>query len=71
VTQQRGLSQFSPQPSVDLRPSGSGMDVVVRYVTRADNRFEMRNKIYQAVIAFLHDEAEKDEQQKLEAPVKR
>jgi hypothetical protein len=47
------------------------MDVVVRYVTRADNRFEMRNKIYQAVIAFLHDEAEKDEQQKLEAPVKR
>jgi small-conductance mechanosensitive channel len=71
VTQQRGLSQFSPQPSVDLRPSGSGVDVVVRYVTRADNRFEMRNKIYQAVIAFLHDETEKDEQQKLEAPVKR
>jgi small-conductance mechanosensitive channel len=50
----RGLSQFSATPSVDLRPAASGIDVLVRYVTRAGDRFEMRNKLYGAVIGLLH-----------------
>lgn len=49
-----GLSQFSAAPSVDLRPAASGIDVLVRYVTRAGERFEMRNKLYGAVIGVLH-----------------
>jgi hypothetical protein len=49
-----GLSQFSAAPSVDLRPAASGIDVLVRYVTRAADRFEMRNKLYGAVIGVLH-----------------
>jgi small-conductance mechanosensitive channel len=59
VTHEHGLSQFSAEPSIDLRPAASGVDVVVRYVTRAGNRFELRNKIYQAVIALLHRQDEK------------
>jgi small-conductance mechanosensitive channel len=58
VTRQHGLSQFSSEPSIDLRPAASGVDVVVRYVTRAGNRFDLRNKIYQAVIALLHQQDE-------------
>jgi len=54
ATRQQGLSQFSATPSVDLRPGASGIDIIVRYVTRAGNRFEMRNRIYQAMIDILH-----------------
>ena len=49
-----GLSEFSAAPSVDLRPAASGIDVLVRYVTRAGERYEMRNKLYGAVIGVLH-----------------
>lgn len=54
VTKQNGLSQFSASPAVDMRPAASGMDIIVRYVTRAGDRFEMRNRLYQAVIDLLH-----------------
>lgn len=52
--QQQGLSQFSAQPSVDLRPAAAGIDILVRYVTRAGDRFEMRNRLYSTVIELLH-----------------
>jgi hypothetical protein len=29
------------------------MDIVVRYVTRASDRFDMRNRLYERVIALL------------------
>jgi small-conductance mechanosensitive channel len=52
-SRQNGLSQFTAAPSVDLRPAGSGVDIVVRYVTRAGDRLDMRNRLYQSVIALL------------------
>jgi hypothetical protein len=54
VTKQNGLSQFSATPAVDMRPSASGTDIIVRYVTRASDRFDMRNRLYQTVIDLLH-----------------
>ena len=56
VTRQNGLgrSQFTVSPAVDMRPSASGIAVIVRYVTRASDRFEMRNRLYQCVIDLLH-----------------
>jgi small-conductance mechanosensitive channel len=59
-THQNGLSQFKATPSVDMRPAASGVDIVVRYVIRAGDRFEMRNRLYQSVIDLLH----KPEQQR-------
>lgn len=50
---QHGLSQYSATPAVNLRPSGSGIDVLVRYVTRASERVEMRNRLYQCVLDAL------------------
>jgi hypothetical protein len=47
------LSQFSATPTVNLRPSGAGLDILVRYVTRASERFEVRNRIYQHVVELL------------------
>ncbi len=54
TTHHNGLSQFKATPSVDMRPAGSGVDIVVRYVTRASERFDMRNQLYHTVIDLLH-----------------
>ncbi len=48
-----GLSRFSATPVVNLRPSSSGIDTKVRYVTRASERFELRNRLYQRIIELL------------------
>jgi small-conductance mechanosensitive channel len=53
TTHHNGLSQFKAIPSIDMRPASSGVDIVVRYVTRAGDRFDMRNRLYQSVIDLL------------------
>ena len=42
VTRQNGfgLSQFAVSPAVDMRPSVSGIVIVLRYVTRASERLK-------------------------------
>lgn len=50
------LSHFSAEPSVDLRPAASGMDVTLRYITRANDRFNVRNRLYQTVIQLMQEE---------------
>ena len=51
---QNGLTRFSAKPTVDLRPTeGAGVDVIVRFVTRARERFELRNKIFDAVLGLM------------------
>ncbi len=56
-----GLSQFSADATVNLRPSASGVDVLVRYVTRASDRAEMRNKLFQRVLDVLRKPAAGEE----------
>jgi small-conductance mechanosensitive channel len=48
------LNLFSAAAVENLRPSASGIDVLVRYVTRASERFEMQNQLYQKLIQVLH-----------------
>ena len=40
---------------MDLRPAGTGVDVVIRYVTRASERLKVRNRLYVRVIDVLHN----------------
>ena len=47
------MSRFSAAPVVNLRPSSSGIGAQVRYVTRASERFELRNRLYQRVLELL------------------
>jgi small-conductance mechanosensitive channel len=54
LSQLRGsLSTFSAEPIVELRPTG-GLEVVIRYITRAHDRFEMRSRLNQQLLAILH-----------------
>jgi small-conductance mechanosensitive channel len=53
VSQKHGLSQYSAEPAVNLRPTAAGVDLVVRYVTKAADRFERRNKLYACLVDAL------------------
>jgi small-conductance mechanosensitive channel len=55
-TRDEGLARFSADPVVNLRPSGSGIDLQIRYVTSAFRRFELRNRLYQHVADLLHEQ---------------
>jgi len=52
-----GLSRFSAAPVVNLRPAGSNIEIQVRYVTRASERFDSRNRLNQDVIDLLKEPA--------------
>jgi small-conductance mechanosensitive channel len=45
---------FSAVPSMSVRPTGSGVDVRVRYLTRANERHEVRARLYREVVDLLH-----------------
>jgi small-conductance mechanosensitive channel len=57
VTQQYGSREFSAGPAVSLRPGASGLDVVVRYITRAPQRNVVKSKLFQAVVDLLRKPA--------------
>jgi small-conductance mechanosensitive channel len=53
VTHEEGIPHFSATPSVDMRPAAGGVDVVVRYVTRAGVRLQTRNQLFGAVVELM------------------
>ena len=59
-----GLGRFSADPVLVLRPSVAGINVRVRYVTRASEKLVVRNRIYATVVDLLEDEKAIDQSQK-------
>ena len=57
VTRQYGTRTFSAKPAVDLRPSVNGLNVIVRYITRAPQRYEVRSRLFTAIVELLHKPA--------------
>lgn len=55
------LSRFSATAVENLRPSASGIEVLIRYVTRASERFELRNRLYQKLLEFLRDPGKQEQ----------
>ncbi len=54
ATSRYRVKSFSAIPSLDVRPTSSGVQVLVRYITRAHERYEMRARLYHALVALLH-----------------
>jgi small-conductance mechanosensitive channel len=48
------LGRLRAEPIVNLRPSGAGIDLQIRYVTSASARFDLRNRLYRRVVDLLH-----------------
>jgi small-conductance mechanosensitive channel len=53
VAKNIGVGQFSAKPTVELRPAAAGVDVVVRFVTKANERFGIRAKIDTALLGLM------------------
>jgi small-conductance mechanosensitive channel len=50
----RRLQGFSARPGVNLVPSGSGVEIHIRYITRAYERHQTRKVLNEAVVELLH-----------------
>ncbi len=58
VTRRYGVRVFSADPSVDVRTTEEGLEVTVRYITRAAERYEVRSRLGHAAIRLLHGRGE-------------
>lgn len=56
------VQAFSAEPAINVRPSGSGVEVRVRYITRAYERHETRKRLYEAVVAMMRGKPEEVKQ---------
>jgi small-conductance mechanosensitive channel len=54
ATVRHSLQSVSATPAVNLKPTTAGVEVHVRYITHAHERFATRAKLYQALVALLH-----------------
>jgi small-conductance mechanosensitive channel len=48
---------FSGTPGVNVKPVIGGVEISVRYITRANERFQLRAKLYQAAVDLLGQKA--------------
>jgi hypothetical protein len=53
---------FSATPAINVRPTGSGVEVRVRYITPAYERHETRKRLYEAVVALMRGKPEEVKQ---------
>jgi small-conductance mechanosensitive channel len=60
VTHEEGSPQFSAMPSVNLRPAGAGVDIVIRYITRAGVRVETRNQLFTMIVDLMQGVPKED-----------
>src|ERR1700719_3979176 len=60
VTHEEGSPQFSAMPSVNVRPAGAGLDIVIRYVTRAGVRVETRNHLFAMIVELMQGVSKED-----------
>jgi len=48
------VQNFSAKPAINLRPTGGGVEVHVRYITRAQDRQSTRAHLYESIVQLLH-----------------
>ena len=48
------VQNFSAKPAINLRPTGGGVEVHVRYITSAQDRQSTRARLYEAIVKLLH-----------------
>jgi hypothetical protein len=60
VTHEEGSPQFSAMPSVNLRPAGAGVDILIRYITRAGVRVETRNQLFTMIVDLMQGVPKED-----------
>ncbi len=54
VSRRYGVRTLSAEPSVTVKPTDTGVIVSVRYITRAEDRTQTRDRLNHALIQLLH-----------------
>ncbi len=54
TTRRYRVNSASAEPAINLRPTAEGLEIHVRYVTRANERYIMRTRLYQGIVDMLH-----------------
>lgn len=49
----RGVRPFSAGPAISVRPAAAGYEILIRYVTRANERHQQRAKLYEDLVDLL------------------
>jgi small-conductance mechanosensitive channel len=52
------VKAVSAMPGINVRPTAAGIEVHVRYITRAYERHEARKRLYEAVVELMHGKRE-------------
>ena len=58
----RNMSALSAAPAINVKPVGGGVEIAVRYITRANERYQLRSKLYQAAMNLI---SKKDAEQSM------
>jgi small-conductance mechanosensitive channel len=53
AAQSRNVGALSAAPAINLKPVSGGVEIAVRYITRANERYAMRSKLYQAAVTLI------------------
>jgi len=54
TTKRYRVRAVSATPAVNLRPTTSGVELHIRYITRANERYATRAHLYQSLVDLLH-----------------
>jgi len=46
---------FAPVPAIMVRPTQLGVNVIVRYITRAHERHELRSRLFHKIVELLRN----------------
>src|SRR5262249_58676619 len=49
----RDIASFSAEPSINVKPVLGGIELSVRYITQANQRYQLRSKLNQAAVELL------------------
>ncbi|MGO9086295.1 MAG: mechanosensitive ion channel domain-containing protein [Candidatus Sulfotelmatobacter sp.] len=58
ATSKYRVQALSAKPGINVAPTGGGIEVRVRYITRAYERHETRKRLYAAVLGLMHGKRE-------------
>src|SRR5882762_6201726 len=49
----RDVRALSAAPAINVKPVSGGVEIAVRYITRANERYQLRSKLYQAAMSLI------------------
>ena len=59
VVPARAGRTFSAAPAISVQPTSLGLNVIVRYITHAQERYEVRSRLYHRIVDVLRGQPEK------------